>query len=73
MEAEYGNVSLDYSDMKVLVTGAAGFIGSHLCDCILKQGDFVVGLDNFDDSYDPQIKRRNIANCLKNKNFQLVE
>jgi UDP-glucuronate 4-epimerase len=59
--------------MKVLITGAAGFIGSHLSERLLDNGLMVVGLDNFDDFYDPQIKRRNIAACLKNKNFQLVE
>jgi len=59
--------------MKVLITGAAGFIGSHLCERLLDDGWQVVGVDNFDDFYDPQIKRRNIEGCLKNKNFQLVE
>ena len=59
--------------MKVLVTGAAGFIGSHLSERLLSDGWTVAGVDNFDDFYDPQIKRRNIASCLKNKNFQLIE
>ena len=59
--------------MKVLVTGAAGFIGSHLCERLLGEGRHVVGVDNFDDFYDPQIKRRNIADCLENENFELVE
>ncbi|MDH4238683.1 MAG: GDP-mannose 4,6-dehydratase [Phycisphaerae bacterium] len=59
--------------MKVLVTGAAGFIGSHLCERLLGDGCVVLGVDNFDDFYNPQIKRSNIAGCLKNKNFQLVE
>ncbi len=59
--------------MKVLVTGAAGFIGSHLSERLLNDGWTVVGVDNFDDFYDPQIKRRNIKSCLKNKNFRLVE
>jgi UDP-glucuronate 4-epimerase len=59
--------------MKVLITGAAGFIGSHLSEQLLADGLIVVGLDNFDDFYNPQIKRQNIKGCLKNKNFQLVE
>jgi UDP-glucuronate 4-epimerase len=59
--------------MKVLVTGAAGFIGSHLSERLLDDGWTVVGVDNFDDFYDPQIKRRNIKGCLKNRSFQLVE
>jgi UDP-glucuronate 4-epimerase len=59
--------------MKVLITGAAGFIGSHLSERLLDDGLVVVGLDNFDDFYDPRIKRQNIKDCLKNKNFRLVE
>ena len=59
--------------MKALITGAAGFIGSHLCERLLNNGWIVAGVDNFDDFYDPQIKRRNIDSCLKNKNFQLAE
>ena len=59
--------------MKVLVTGAAGFIGSHLSERLLHNGWEVVGVDNFDNFYDPQIKRQNVAGCLKNRNFQLIE
>lgn len=58
---------------KVLITGAAGFIGSHLCERLLQDGWAVVGIDNFDDFYDPQIKRENISRCLENRNFQLIE
>ncbi len=43
-----------------LVTGAAGFIGSHLCEALLARGGRVVGVDNFDPYYDPAIKRRNL-------------
>ncbi|HUV64180.1 MAG TPA: GDP-mannose 4,6-dehydratase [Sedimentisphaerales bacterium] len=60
-------------DRKALVTGAAGFIGSHLCERLLADGWAVTGVDNFDDFYDPQIKRRNVAKCLTSENFRLVE
>lgn len=44
---------------RTLVTGGAGFIGSNLCDRLLARGDEVTVLDNFNDAYDPAIKRRN--------------
>jgi len=44
----------------VLVTGGAGFIGSHVCEALLKRGETVIALDNYNDFYDPAIKRRNI-------------
>ncbi len=59
--------------MKIVVTGAAGFIGSHLCERLLGNGRIVVGIDNFDEFYNPDIKRRNISNCLKDQNFQLIK
>jgi UDP-glucuronate 4-epimerase len=59
--------------MKILITGAAGFIGSHLAERLLAEGRQVIGVDNFDEFYDPQVKRSNIAGCLKNKNFYLIE
>ena len=59
--------------MKALITGAAGFIGSHLSERLIADGWAVVAVDNFNDFYDPQIKRRNISDCLKNKNFHLIE
>lgn len=59
--------------MKAVVTGAAGFIGSHLTERLLRDGYTVVGIDNFDAFYDPQIKRRNLAGSLKHPHFTLAE
>ncbi|MCP4035605.1 MAG: NAD-dependent epimerase/dehydratase family protein [bacterium] len=47
--------------MKVLVTGAAGFIGSNLCEALLERGDELVAIDNFNDFYDPARKHANVA------------
>ncbi|MCC6145379.1 MAG: NAD-dependent epimerase/dehydratase family protein, partial [Candidatus Hydrogenedentes bacterium] len=58
---------------KVLVTGAAGFIGSHLCDHLLNRGDTVLGVDNFNPYYDPAIKRSNLAGALGHSEFTLRE
>ena len=42
--------------MKILVTGAAGFIGMHVSKALLERGDEVIGIDNLNDYYDPQLK-----------------
>lgn len=52
---------------KILVTGGAGFIGSHTSERLLARGDDVVVLDNFNDAYDPAIKRANAAALRKAK------
>jgi len=49
----------------ILVTGGAGFIGSHLCERLLKEGYSVVCLDNFDSFYDPNLKIRNVEEISK--------
>ena len=59
--------------MIVLVTGAAGFIGSNLVDALLGRGDEVIGLDNFDPYYAPARKRRNLAAAMADPRFELVE
>ena len=57
----------------VLVTGNAGFIGSHVVERLLARGDSVVGFDNFDPFYDPAIKRRNLAAVQGHPRFRFVE
>jgi UDP-glucuronate 4-epimerase len=59
--------------MNILVTGAAGFIGSHVTEALLARGDGVVGLDNFNDYYDPARKRANVALLAPNPRFTLHE
>lgn len=59
--------------MRYLVTGGAGFIGSHLADALLARGDEVVCIDNFNDYYDPARKRRNIAAALDHPGYTLIE
>lgn len=59
--------------MRYLITGGAGFIGSHLSDALLARGDQVVSVDNFNDYYDPKRKRRNIAHALTHPGYTLVE
>ena len=43
---------------KILVTGAAGFIGFHLCKALMKQGNNVFGIDNINDYYDTKLKKK---------------
>lgn len=59
--------------MKIIVTGAAGFIGSHLCERLLKEGHSVIGIDNFDPFYSRKIKEANLQNSLISNNFKFYE
>ena len=58
--------------MNVLVTGGAGFIGSHLMERLLQQGDDVVCLDSFDDYYDPDLKHRNLQACRRSPHLHVM-
>ena len=57
--------------MKILLTGAAGFIGSTLAESLLERGDTVCGVDNFNDYYSPTRKERNIQKACQNSNYKL--
>jgi len=59
--------------MRFLVTGGAGFIGSHLCERLLEQGHEVVCLDSFNDYYDPRLKRLNVEPMLGRPGYGLAE
>ena len=64
--------------MRVLITGGAGFIGHHLAAALIKRGDAVSLLDNFNEYYDPEIKRRNVRDlevmgCVKTHNVDILD
>ncbi len=58
---------------RVLITGAAGFIGSHLAERLLARGDEVVGIDNFDPFYDRRVKERNLGGARQHRRFSFHE
>ncbi len=58
--------------MTVLVTGAAGFIGMHVCEALMARGESVVGIDNLNDYYDVALKEARLARLTPNSDFRFV-
>ena len=58
--------------MKVLVTGAAGFIGMHVCERLLARGDEVIGVDNLNDYYDVALKEARLARLTPHPGFRIA-
>ena len=58
---------------KSIVTGAAGFIGSHLAETLLERGEEVIGIDEFNDYYDPIFKHKNATLLQRYEKFKLIE
>jgi UDP-glucuronate 4-epimerase len=59
--------------MKILVTGGAGFIGSHLIEKLIESPDQIICLDDFNDYYPPALKRENLSGFISHPRFRLVE
>src|SRR5690606_28330818 len=59
--------------MHILITGGAGFIGSHLAEKLIHEKHQVTIIDNFDPFYDPLIKRKNLQSLIGNPDFNLLE
>ena len=59
--------------MSILVTGCAGFIGSHTCEFLLKRGEMVIGLDNLNDYYDVEVKKNNLKILNSYEKFEFIK
>ena len=55
--------------MKTLITGCAGFVGAAVADSLIYAGEEVVGIDNFNDYYNPELKRRRVRHLLSRPGF----
>ena len=69
MQENNNRTTLYQYDNSVLVTGCAGFIGSHVCEHLLKTGTFIYGIDNLNHYYDPEIKKKNLQRLKEFDNF----
>ena len=59
--------------MNILLTGCAGFIGSHTLERLLADGHTVIGVDNFDPFYSRAIKNQNLEGVINSESFELIE
>jgi len=59
--------------MTILVTGAAGFIGAYVCRALQARGDSVIGIDNYNDYYDPQLKRDRVSALCRGLDLQTLD
>ncbi|MCD4823293.1 MAG: SDR family NAD(P)-dependent oxidoreductase [Phycisphaerae bacterium] len=59
--------------MRIIITGAAGFIGSHLCQRLLARGDEIIAIDNFDPFYDHRIKQQNLEDFIHHKQVRFFQ
>ena len=73
MEFSPSNTTKTFSMSTILLTGAAGFIGTETARLLTAQGHTVVGLDNFNDYYAPELKRYRATSLKSISNFQLIE
>ncbi|MBA7680213.1 UDP-N-acetylglucosamine 4-epimerase [subsurface metagenome] len=68
-----GKKNFNQNKNKILVTGVAGFIGSHLCEKLLKKGYTVLGVDSFTDFYPKTLKEKNLEVSLQNSHFKFIK
>ena len=73
MSAESAVIKIDKKLASVLITGAAGFIGSHTAERFLREGHEVWGIDNFDPFYPKEVKERNLQGLLNHPGFHFLE